>query len=302
MSSKHLRRAQKKKKCVEKDKTCKSRSKWKRFFFCLRSLGRRWMRWILDASDCRTVDSICYLLFACLYAIHFSSVFFIRLFCSHGNILMLMRRIAFSTEAVRNNGKVLSIRSYIREKYMCVLCRLQQLVIVAKRAAVAVVAALRLMMRKWNGSNNIPIHAPLHCQRQAEAKTEWKKWNHKRNKSYARERNDAGALISVMVTVEAVVASVAAVDKLARMSITMHVCESRSRAFKCMKSMLDFSRNHTIVDGDNHTLAAAQSFPVEEYMYSYMYIFDDLNVNGVWFGAWDLPLHFHWCTAPIWKT
>lgn len=216
------------KKCVEKDKTCKSRSKWTRFF-CLSSslvVARRWLRFMLDGSGCRAVDSICYLLFACLYAIHsvvfsFAS-FFLRLFWSHGNILKLMRGIALSTEAVHNNGKVLSIRIYV-----CVSCRLQQPAIVAERAAVAVVAALRLMMRKWNGSNNIPMHAR---SKTSEGKTRRKKRNHKRNKSYARERSDAGELISVMVTVKAA-ASVAAVDKLARTSITMHMCDALSNVW-----------------------------------------------------------------------
>lgn len=74
-------------------------------------------------------------------------------------------------------------------------------------------------------------------------------------------------------------AAIVAVDKLARMSITLerHVlwgCRycalfSSHRAFEYMKLMHDFSRNHTVIqcgddDGDNSTLATTESFPVQK--------------------------------------
>lgn len=192
-------------------------------------------------------------------------------------------------------------------------------------AAEVVVAALRLMMRKWNGSNNIPIHARTytHCRRQV-APTPTKKEGTKQNKSYARETCDAGAQISVMVAA----ATVAAVDKLARMSIFMLMCVRSveclyiafrvfvflslylcvCRALKCMKPMHDFSRNHTIVqsddDGDSSSSLAQ---PHNHFRHAkkkksvHTNIEFDLNVSCSRctirrFGAWDLLPRNH-CMA-----
>lgn len=162
-------------------------------------------------------------------------------------------------------------------QFVYVSCCLGSATTLTHREAEVAVAALRLMMRKWNGSNNIPIHTRAHPLPKTSSANTTKKEEEetKQNKSYARETCDAGAQISVMV---AATAAVAAVDKLARMSITMHmcvrsmsVCVSRfaylsfflsvCRALKCMKSMHDFSRNHTIVrsdDGDSSSSSLPQ--------------------------------------------
>lgn len=187
------------------------------------------MRWMLDASGCRAVDSICYLLFACLYAIHFSSVFSIFFSPFFGCFVHMETYLCLCVASHLAQRLFIIMEKCFEYVYMCASCRLQQLAIVAERAAVAAGAALRLMMRKWNGSNNIPIHARSK-PKTSEAKTRRKKRNHKRNKSYARERSDAGALISVMVTTVKAVASIAAVDKLARTSITMHMCVALSNS------------------------------------------------------------------------